>query len=89
MPAYENCLMQGYGVLPSAPRKLRVSHVTSDFALIHWSEPTTLTATVTGYNVHYRPLSTYEKEYKLAENVHSPYILENLYGNAEYEVCYT
>lgn len=86
MDSYTNCLMDGYGVLPSAPRQLRVSNVNEDFAIIHWSAPTTLADTVTGYNVHYRPMSTYENEYKVAANIHPPYILENLYSNAEYEV---
>ena len=86
MEDYTNCLMEGYGVLPSAPLHLRVSNVNSDFAIVHWSAPKTLPETVTGYNVHYRPLSTYENEYKVVANIHPPYILENLYSNAEYEV---
>jgi hypothetical protein len=78
--------MEGYGVLPSAPLQLRVSNVNQDFAIIHWSPPAVLPLTVTGYNVHFRPLSTFEAEYHHAFSVHPPYILENLYANAEYEV---
>jgi hypothetical protein len=78
--------MDGYGVLPSAPTQVRVSNVNEDFAIVHWSPPSTLTETVTGYQVHYRPLSTFENLYKHVNNVHPPYILENLYANAEYEV---
>ncbi|ODM96583.1 Ig-like and fibronectin type-III domain-containing protein C25G4.10 [Orchesella cincta] len=86
MGEYGNCLMEGYGVLPTAPRQLRVSNVQEDFAIIHWSPPSTLNDTVTGYLVHYRPLSTFENEYHHVKAVHPPYILENLYSNAEYEV---
>jgi len=86
MEEYSNCLMDGYGVLPSAPTQVRVSNVNEDFAFVHWSPPGTLTETVTGYRVHYRPLATFENLYKHVSNVHSPYILENLYANAEYEV---
>lgn len=86
MSDYKNCWMEGYGVLPSKPRQLRVSNINPDFAIIHWFPPDKLPESVTGYNVHYRPLSTYETEYHLVENVHYPYILENLYANAEYEV---
>lgn len=88
MSEYSNCLMEGYGVLPSAPRQLRVSNVNEDFAIVHWTTPTTLNDTVTGYNIHYRPLATFENIYKHISNAHPPYILENLYANAEYEVCY-
>ena len=88
MEEYTNCLMDGYGVLPSSPRQLRVSNVNEDFAIIHWQNPSTLADTVTGYNIHYRPMSTYENEYKVTSNIHPPYILENLYSNAEYEVSF-
>jgi len=86
MPEYRGCVLEGYGVLPSPPRQVRVSNVQEDFAIVHWSSPAKLPATVTGYNVHYRPLSTYEAEYHVIPNVHPPYILEKLYANAEYEV---
>ncbi|XP_021960351.1 Ig-like and fibronectin type-III domain-containing protein 1 [Folsomia candida] len=86
MSEYSNCLMDGYGVLPSAPRQVRVSNVNEDFVFIHWSPPAVLVETVTGYNIHYRPLGTFENLYTHIKNVHSPYILENLYANAEYEV---
>lgn len=86
MGEYSNCLMEGYGVLPTAPRQLRVSNVDEDFAIIHWTAPSKLNDTITGYLVNYRPLSTYENQYKHMQAVHPPYILENLYSNAEYEV---
>lgn len=86
MSAYSGCVMEGYGVIPSPPRRLRVSNVKEDFAMVHWSSPSFLASSVTGYNLHFRPIPTYEAEYKLISNVHPPYILEELYGNAEYEV---
>lgn len=86
MSEYTNCLMEGYGVLPSAPRQVRVSNVNEDFAIIHWSPPSTLRSSVTGYNIHYRALGTYEPLYSRVNNVHPPYILERLYANSEYEV---
>jgi hypothetical protein len=88
MSEYSNCLMDGYGVLPSSPTKVRVSNVNEDFAIVHWSPPSSLTHTVTGYNIHYRPLGTYENLYVHINNIHAPYILENLYANSEYEVSF-
>lgn len=48
--------MQGYGVLPSAPSKLRVTNVDTDFAIVHWEKPKTLGDTVHSYTLYYRQL---------------------------------
>jgi hypothetical protein len=86
MSDYTNCLLQGYGVLPSAPTKVRVSHIDVEFAIIHWDIPNTLADTVQHYNVHYRKMATYDNEYHTIPKVHSPFILEHLSSNTDYEV---
>ncbi|GFG31451.1 hypothetical protein Cfor_07805, partial [Coptotermes formosanus] len=86
MGDYTNCLLQGYGVLPSAPTKVRVSHIDVEFAIIHWDVPNTLADTVQHYNVHYRKMATYDNEYHTIPKVHPPFILEHLSSNSDYEV---
>jgi hypothetical protein len=86
MSDYTNCLLQGYGVLPSAPTKVHVSHIDVEFAIIHWDIPYILGDTVLHYNVHYRKMATYDNEYHTISKVHSPFILENLSSNTDYEV---
>ncbi|KDR18237.1 Ig-like and fibronectin type-III domain-containing protein 1 [Zootermopsis nevadensis] len=86
MSDYTNCLLQGYGVLPSAPTKVHVSHIDIEFSIINWDIPSTLGDTVLYYNVHYRKMATYDNEYHIISKVHSPFILENLSSNTDYEV---
>lgn len=83
MDSYKSCLLQGYGVLPSPPRRLRVDNINVNFAIIHWEPPKDLADTVTHYNVFYRLV---DDEYDAISNVHSPFILEHLKPNNEYEV---
>jgi len=83
MDDYTSCLLQGYGIVPSAPRRLRVSNVDVNFALFHWEPPKDLADTVTHYNVFYRLV---DDEYDSITNVHSPFILEHLNANTLYEV---
>lgn len=86
MSDFSSCLFQSYGVLSSEPLGLSVSNVDSDFAILHWNQPRTLGDTVMYYNIHYRLLATYDNEYKVISKVLSPYVLETLQGDAEYEV---
>lgn len=87
MGEYTNCLLQGYGVLPSTPTKLHVTNIETDFAIVHWSPPKTLGDTVLHYNIHYRVFSDYDNDdYKSISMVHTPYILENLESDTDYEV---
>lgn len=85
MGEYTNCLLQGYGVLPSAPVQVHVTNVETEFAILHWSAPRTLGDTVLHYNVHYRQVSTYDNEYKPIAGVHNPYVLEGLDSDTDYE----
>lgn len=83
MDDYTSCLFQGYGIVPSAPKRLRVSNVDVNFAIFHWEPPKDLADTVTHYNVFYRLA---DDEYDSVVNVHSPFILEHLKPNTLYEV---
>lgn len=87
MGEYTNCLLQGYGVLPSAPTRIHISNINTDYAIVHWATPKTLGDTVKFYNLHYRLVSsTYDNEYRTIPRVHPPYILEHLQNNNDYEV---
>lgn len=88
MMEYKSCLLDGYGVLPSAPTSIQISNIDTEFAILQWSPPKTLGDTVKGYNVYYRDLIDADSEstYKTHYDVHSPLILTNLTSNTDYEV---
>lgn len=83
MDDYTSCLLQGYGIVPSAPKRLRVTNVDVNFAIFHWEPPRDLAETVTHYKLFYRLV---DDEYDSVTNLHSPYILEHLKPNTLYEV---
>lgn len=85
MGAYSNCLLQGYGVLPSAPTKVHVTNIETNFAIIHWSTPKTLADTVSSYNVAFRILATYDTEYTIIPKATYPFILSGLNHGSDYE----
>ncbi|XP_049803084.1 Ig-like and fibronectin type-III domain-containing protein 1 isoform X1 [Schistocerca nitens] len=86
MGDYTNCLLQGYGVLPSAPQRVYISNIATEYAIIHWDPPKILGETVLFYNVKYRRMAVYDNEYHTVSNVHPPFILENLHSDSDYEV---
>ena len=47
MGSYASCLMQGYGVVPTAPVDPRVALTDSGFVVLRWNPPATLADTVT------------------------------------------
>lgn len=85
MGDYTNCLLKGYGVLPSSPTHVHVTNIDTEFAILQWSSPKTLADTVLYYNVHYRMYTRYDNEYQIIRKVQSPYILENLESYTGYE----
>ncbi|KAL3272723.1 hypothetical protein HHI36_014185 [Cryptolaemus montrouzieri] len=86
MSEYTNCLLQGYGVLPSAPTGVYITNIESEFAIFHWGQPKTLGDTVGGYRVHTRKYENEDSEYNTYMVNHSPYVLEGLESNTDYEV---
>ncbi|XP_045478484.1 Ig-like and fibronectin type-III domain-containing protein 2 [Harmonia axyridis] len=86
MSEYTNCLLQGYGVLPSAPIGVHLTNVETEFAIIHWDLPKTLGDTVTGYRVHLRKFDGDDGEYSNHFVNHGPFVLEGLESNTDYEV---
>jgi len=86
MKDFSSCLLQGYGVLPSEPVKLRVKNINPDFAIITWDPPQKLGDTVLYYDLHYRALSTYDNTYKVKPKVQAQYILEGLEHDMKYEI---
>ncbi|XP_026741674.1 Ig-like and fibronectin type-III domain-containing protein 2 isoform X2 [Trichoplusia ni] len=85
MTSYTNCLLRGYGVLPGAPSRLYLTNIDTDYAVVHWSPPAALADTVQHYNLHFKTLQAGD-EYRVLEKVHSPYILEDLESNMDYEI---
>ncbi|XKL66935.1 hypothetical protein PGB90_010355 [Kerria lacca] len=83
MGDYTNCLMRGYGVVPSAPMNVRILNIDVTFAIVHWDTPKILGDTVNHYDVYYRQI---DDIYYIARNVQSPYVLENLHTDSTYEV---
>lgn len=68
MSDYSSCLLQGYGVLPSAPTKLKASLIASRFAILEWKTPKVLADTVKTYHVNVRKLGSGD-EYSVSEKV--------------------
>ncbi|XP_037084356.1 Ig-like and fibronectin type-III domain-containing protein 1 [Pollicipes pollicipes] len=83
MGSYASCLMQGYGVVPSAPREPRVALMDSGFAVVRWNPPEQLADTVQSYTLRVRPLRG--ATYITHTDVHAPYLLEDLQPATEYE----
>ncbi|KAF4520404.1 hypothetical protein B566_EDAN003972 [Ephemera danica] len=85
---YSSCLLQSYGLLPSAPGDILVSNIHSDFAIIHWSPPKTLASTVRSYNVHYRELDGGEDDvpFRTSIDAQTPFILSQLMADSTYEL---
>lgn len=71
MSDYSSCLLQGYGVLPSAPTKLRASLIASRFAILEWRQPRVLADTVKTYHLNTRKLGGGD-EYSVVEKVNFP-----------------
>ncbi|XP_074034870.1 Ig-like and fibronectin type-III domain-containing protein 2 isoform X1 [Leptinotarsa decemlineata] len=86
MGEYNNCLLQGYGVLPSAPTGLYVTNIETEFAVLHWSLPKTLGDTVLYYNLHQRLVDDDTEDYKTIQKVQSPHILGGLESETDYEI---
>ncbi|KAL7051028.1 hypothetical protein ACKWTF_004301 [Chironomus riparius] len=84
MSDYSSCLLQGYGVLPSAPTKLKASLISSNYAILEWKHPKVLSDTVRTYHLNLRKLGSGD-EYTVTEKSIPPIILDNLDANSIYE----
>jgi len=51
MNEISNCMLRGYGVLPSEPVNFRFSNVGQNVGLLHWDPPLVLQETVKSYKV--------------------------------------
>lgn len=70
MSDYSSCLLQGYGVLPSAPTKLKASLIASRFSVLDWKPPKVLSDTVRTYHLNTRRLGSGD-EYTVVDKVHN------------------
>lgn len=84
MSEYSSCLLQGYGVLPGSPTRVKARLISSQFVIIEWNIPKILPETVTSYNVHLRKIDDSDT-FTVIEKDHAPIIIENLDSNKFYE----
>jgi Fibronectin type III domain len=68
MSDYSSCLLQGYGVLPGPPMRLKTSLVSSQYAILEWKPPKVLADTVKTYHLNVRKLGSGD-EYTVMEKV--------------------
>lgn len=68
MSDYSSCLLQGYGVLPGPPMRLKTSLVSSQYAILEWRPPKILADTVKTYHLNIRKLGSGD-EYSVVEKV--------------------
>jgi hypothetical protein len=68
MSDYSSCLLQGYGVLPGPPMRLKTSLISSQYAILDWKPPKLLADTVTTYHLSVRKLGS-DDEYMVTEKV--------------------
>lgn len=68
MSDYNSCLMQGYGVLPGPPSRLKPVVVSSHYTILDWKAPKILPDTVTTYHVNWRKLGSGD-DYGVLEKV--------------------
>ncbi|XP_037031427.1 Ig-like and fibronectin type-III domain-containing protein 2 isoform X3 [Bradysia coprophila] len=84
MSDYSSCLLQGYGVLPGQPSRVKAPLVSSHFAILEWNPPKVLPDTVTAYHVSIRKLGSGD-DYEVIEKDHPPLIMEGLDSATYYE----
>lgn len=58
MSDYSSCLLQGYGVLPGPPTRLKASLISGQFAVLEWKPPKILADTVQTYHLNTRKLGS-------------------------------
>lgn len=85
MSEYGSCLMEGYGVLPDAPSRIKIPFFDKHFAVIEWQKPKRQLQSVTGYHIHLRKSGSGDK-YKVYEKENPPFIAEGLDAGSSYEV---
>ena len=84
-----NCMLTGYDILPSEPRKFKFSNVGTNIGILHWDVPTEHADTIDGYKVTYTLIRPGTRGHNLKTTKldrASPYILENLEPDSSYEV---
>lgn len=84
MSDYSSCLLQGYGVLPGPPMRLKAPLISSHFAILEWKPPKVLADTVKTYHLNVRKLGSGD-EYNVVDKQTPPIILESLESNSIYE----
>ncbi|XP_015794562.1 Ig-like and fibronectin type-III domain-containing protein 2 [Tetranychus urticae] len=87
-PAFLNCYVERFGVLPSPPMDLVVSSVHHRWALIDWKQPMKRGSTVTRYIVHWRDMESVEP-LKTETVTNPPYLLDDLRPGVQYEIYVT
>jgi len=86
MPEMSSCLLEGYGVLPSAPINFKFSNVHTTFGIFHWDKPDVLGDSVKDYTLVYKKYGSDRNERVFLHHAESPFVLENLESSSTYEV---
>ena len=68
MSDYTSCLLQGYGVLPGPPQRLKAPMIAGHYAILEWQPPKVLADTVKSYHLNIRELGS-GNEYTVIEKV--------------------
>uniref|UniRef100_T1JD05 Uncharacterized protein n=1 Tax=Strigamia maritima TaxID=126957 RepID=T1JD05_STRMM len=89
MSSYTNCLMQGYGVLASAPTKPFLRAMGPSWAVFEWSPPVNLSYTVTSYNFHSKSITDDQRVYHTITKAKTPFIFNHIRPDSSYEVYVT
>lgn len=87
-PAFLNCYVERFEVLPSPPMDLTVASVHHRWALLDWEPPMKRGSTVTKYVVHWRDMESVEL-IQTETVTNPPYLLDELRPGVQYEVYVT
>lgn len=84
---FSSCLLDHYGVLPSAPRNFMVVNVHHDWAILKWTSNIKRDTSIK-YLIHWRDVSKNDEisPYNVTIASSSPYLLDRLTPGGRYEV---
>jgi len=87
---YSSCLLQSYGILPSAPLDLQVSNVNPDYVILHWSDPEVVPDSEHKFILHFHelvenPMMALDFPFKSVTDVRSPHVISKLKPDSRYE----
>jgi hypothetical protein len=87
---YSSCLLQSYGILPTAPLDLQVSNVNPNYAILQWAPPEVFPDMEHEFNLHFHelaenPREALENPFRSVADVQSPHVISGLKPDTRYE----